>query len=67
MLESKAAENHVLTIEEAAEYLRVNPQTVYRHLRAGSLPGAKIGRTWRIRRVDLNRLLAGQTSTEELS
>jgi len=45
----------VLTPEEAAEYLRVNPQTVYRLLRAGKCPGVKIGRQWRIRRADLDR------------
>ena len=44
----------VLTPEEAAAYLRVNPQTVYRLLRAGRCPGVKIGRQWRIRRSDLD-------------
>lgn len=50
----------ILTPEEAAEYLRVNPQTVYRRLREGFLPGAKVGRQWRIRKVDLDTLLAGE-------
>ena len=49
----------ILTPEEAADYLRVNPQTVYRRLRAGFLPGAKVGHQWRIRKVDLDTLLAG--------
>lgn len=48
-----------LSPEEAAAYLRVNPQTIYRNLRRGRLPGAKVGRQWRIRRTDLDRLLGG--------
>ncbi|HEY8416177.1 MAG TPA: helix-turn-helix domain-containing protein [Thermaerobacter sp.] len=48
-----------LTPQEAARYLRVSVQTVYRHLRSGRLPGAKVGQQWRIRRTDLDRFLAG--------
>ena len=54
MTTTKAEAHAVLTPEEAAAYLRVNPQTVYRLLRAGKCPGVKIGRQWRIRRRDLD-------------
>jgi excisionase family DNA binding protein len=57
----------ILTPEEAADYLRVNPQTVYRRLRAGSLPGAKVGHQWRIRKVDLDSLLAGSRHNTQTS
>lgn len=50
----------VMTIEEAAAYLRVHPQTIRRRLKDGTLPGAQIGRTWRVRRADLDRFLAGE-------
>lgn len=50
----------LLTPEEAAQYLRVNPQTIYRLLRRGRLPGAKIGHQWRIRKSDLDSFLRGQ-------
>ena len=50
-------EQETITPEEAAQYLRVNPQTVYRLLRRGKLPGAKIGHQWRIRRIDLEAFL----------
>lgn len=52
-------ETDVLTPAEAAKYLRVNPQTVYRLLNEGTLHGAKVGRTWRVRRSELDRFLAG--------
>lgn len=51
----------ILTPEEAAGYLRVHPQTVYRGLRAGTLPGAKVGDQWRLRKADLDEYLKGRT------
>ncbi len=55
------AEDDLMDIVEAATYLRVNPQTVYRNLRLGRLPGAKVGRQWRIRRRDLDYYLLGSS------
>ncbi len=37
----------ILTINEVAAYLRLNPQTVYRLTQKGVLPGFKVGRHWR--------------------
>ena len=51
--------SEILTPEEASRYLRVHSQTVYRRLRAGKLPGAKIGDQWRIRKADLDDYLKG--------
>ena len=56
-------DHEFLTVEEAARYLRVNPQTVYRLLRCGDCPGFKIGRQWRIRRTDLDAHLCAQDAT----
>lgn len=56
------ADHELLTPEEAARYLRVNPQTVYRLLRGGRCPGVKIGRQWRIRKTDLDAHLCGQAT-----
>ncbi len=55
--------DEIMTPEETAEYLKVHPQTVYRQLRAGKLPGRKIGDQWRVRRADLDAFLSGQAST----
>ncbi|MBI3318125.1 MAG: helix-turn-helix domain-containing protein [Candidatus Omnitrophica bacterium] len=43
----------VMTVSEVAEYLRVNPQTVYRKTKAGELPALRIGRAIRFRRVEV--------------
>ena len=38
-----------LTVDEAAEYLRIHRLSIYRLLKSGALPGAlKVGRVWRI-------------------
>jgi excisionase family DNA binding protein len=41
-------ETEVLTVPEAARYLRIHEQTVYSLLRTGRLAGRKVGRAWRI-------------------
>lgn len=50
----------VFNPEEAAQWLRVSSQTVYRLLRAGKLPGKKIGQQWRIHKNDLVDYLRGK-------
>jgi len=47
-----------LTVAEVAEILRLNPQTVRNWIDAGSLPAIRVGRRVRIKRVDLDRILA---------
>lgn len=44
--------------EEAAIYLGVHPQTVYKLLRTGELPGIKVGQLWRIPKEDMARYLS---------
>ncbi len=47
--------NELLTPEEAAQYLKLDIETVRRMLREGRLLGAKIGDSWRIRRIDIDK------------
>lgn len=49
--------NDLVTLREAGEMLRVSGNTMRRWLRLGYVPGAKPGRDWRIRRVDVEKLL----------
>ena len=43
-----------LTVDEAAELLRVNRKTLYESIRAGQVPGiVRLGRVLRIRRIAL--------------
>jgi excisionase family DNA binding protein len=45
----------VLKVAELAEYLRVNPATVYRLLRRKQLPGFRVGGEWRFNRDEITR------------
>lgn len=39
--------NKALTVAELAEYLGLAKDTVYRKVKAGEIPGVRIGRIWR--------------------
>ncbi|MDQ7097103.1 MEDS domain-containing protein [Desulfosporosinus sp. PR] len=53
--------NELLTVEEVAVFLRTTPNTIYRWLRSGKLPGVKLGKEWRIRKEVLDAKLAETT------
>jgi excisionase family DNA binding protein len=53
-----------LTTEEVLEYLNVNLRTVYRLIKAGSIPAVRVGRQWRFRKRDLDNWLEGQRHGE---
>lgn len=45
-----------LTVDEAAERLKVNKVTIYRMARKGQIPAVKFGKVWRISSVKLSEL-----------
>ena len=47
----------LLSVEEVAEYLGVNPVTVYRWCKDGRLPCLRIGKFWRVRQQALEVFL----------
>jgi excisionase family DNA binding protein len=47
-----------LTVAEVADQLRVSNMTVYRLINAGTLPAARVGRSYRLREEDIDRYLA---------
>jgi excisionase family DNA binding protein len=55
-----APDPEVLTVEQAAELLQVDPDTVRSLAREGTLPGRKVGREWRFWRTALLRWLGGE-------
>jgi len=48
----------ILTVAEVAHYLRVSETTVWRWCSSGRLPAFRLGRGWRVHRVDLETLIA---------
>lgn len=43
-----------LTPQQVAEFLQVEPQTIWRMIRRGELPAMKVGRVYRISKSDFN-------------
>jgi len=47
----------VMTPDQAAEYLQVNRETIYRYIRGGKLDASRLGRGYRVPRRNLELLL----------
>ncbi|MGH9280134.1 MAG: helix-turn-helix domain-containing protein [Acidimicrobiales bacterium] len=47
-----------LTVAEVASMLRVSTMTVYRLIKAGQLPAARVGKSYRVKEEDVDRYLA---------
>lgn len=50
----------LMTVKEAAEYLKLCPDTVYIMVRAQTFPAVKIGNSWRILKNELDEWLSQQ-------
>lgn len=46
-----------LTVQEVAQLMRVSSMTVYRLIRAGDLAAVRVGRSFRVRDVDVDGYL----------
>src|SRR5688572_19612136 len=47
----------IMTPNQAADYLQVDRETVYRYIRSGQLIASKLGRSYRIPRTNVDALL----------
>jgi len=61
-LAAPAPRPRLLTPNEVAEALRVSSMTVYRLIKAGDLPAARIGKSFRIREDDVDAYLQARFS-----
>ena len=50
-------DHEILTVEQAADYLQLHKMTVYRYIREGLLPAAKLGKMYRLFRRDVEGFL----------
>ena len=57
-------EQKPLTVNEAAEYLRVSSKTLAGLLMTGQIPARRVGRQWRILKHALDRWLTGEIPKE---
>lgn len=42
--------DEIMTLEDVAKYLKMQPQTIYTWAQTGKIPAAKIGKEWRFRK-----------------
>lgn len=52
--------SEILTIQEVAEYLKLNEKTAYRLASAKKIPGFKVGGSWRFKRADIEKWIEDQ-------
>ena len=61
------AVSDVLTPDQAAAYLQVSRETVYRYIRQGKLLASRLGRTYRIPKRSLELLLWATRTRADIS
>jgi excisionase family DNA binding protein len=52
------SESSILTADEVAEYLKLSKITVYKLAKDGSLPGFRVGGSWRFSKSNIEKLMA---------
>jgi len=57
----------IFTPEQAAEYLQVNRETIYRYIRDGKLVASKFGRSYRVPKRSLDLLLWATRTREDVT
>ncbi len=57
---------NVFTVQELASYLKMQPVTIYKHAKAGKLPGFKVGANWRFKKSTIDRWIAQQEDKEKV-
>ena len=51
----------IFTAKETMEYLRITRPTLFKLIKEGKLKAVKVGHNYRIRKVDLDNFLQGET------
>lgn len=62
---NNADQDAVLTVQEVSQYLKLAKSTVYKLAREGTLPGRKVGGTWRFSRKKLDEWLEQSKQNEQ--
>ena len=55
----------VMTVDQAAQYLGVSPDTLYKYLSEGRVPAFKLGNRWRLKKTTLDRWMERQSQTRD--
>lgn len=55
----------VMNVDQAAHYLGVSPDTLYKYLSEGRIPAFKLGNRWRLKKTTLDRWMERQSQTRD--
>jgi len=56
---------YLMTIQEVAEYLKLNVHTIYKLVQHGEIPAIKLGGSWRFRKQEIYVWLAEKMTREK--
>ena len=56
----------IMTPKEVASYLKMSVLTVYKHAKQGTLPGFRIGNSWRFDKKKIDAALLGEENISEI-
>lgn len=59
--------DEILTIKEVSDYLKLSRTTVWRWCKTGKIPAFKVGRSWRVRKAEVEKFLEYSTITDDRS
>lgn len=54
----------LMTREEAAAFLRIDPRTLDRHVREGKIPALRIGKLYRFRKEEVEAAITPKVHTK---
>lgn len=57
MTDTNLYESEIMTVNEVAAYLKISEVTTYKLVQEGKIPAFKIGRHWRVKRLDLGEFI----------
>ncbi|MCK9595172.1 MAG: helix-turn-helix domain-containing protein [Candidatus Omnitrophica bacterium] len=58
--------SRLMNIEELADYLRIQKQTIYNWLNQGKISGIKVGGVWRFDRKDIDDWLRSRRRNSKI-
>lgn len=63
-MQQQAVAESILNIDELSEYLRIAKSSLYKLCQEGKIPGQKVGRHWRFRKVAIDAWLERKPENE---
>jgi len=62
-LNTNGSQEHLFTVKELADYLKMQPITIYKHAEQGKLPSFKVGASWRFKKATIDKWIEEQEKT----